>query len=340
MPSNDQTKTTYSSLLSRISQEIHTVEGNAVKFADQGRIMGNWKIGRMIAEFMLGGNKLAPRGEGLFERLARDTRINTRTLHQTVKFYRLYPSVNLKKGLTWTHYSLLITIADDQERKQWEHRIIKEEITSLQLRLMLRQTKASPEDSPTPQMAVERGRLYTYRISKVNYIHDSPSQLMLDCGFSIHIEQPMDIQLNISRQAFVRVEKSADGYVIKEDKSLTKDCLFTYKALVERVVDGDTVWVNIDCGFGIWCRQKLRLRGIDAPELPTDQGIRAKQFVQDQLADCGFIIVKTYGSDKYDRYLADIFYQAGINLPEDVAADGRLLNRQIVEQGLAKVWEG
>ena len=66
-------------------------------------------------------------------------------------------------------------------------------------------------------------------------------------------------------------------------------------------------------GFSIVIEQRLRLRGLDAPELGTGQGksplpplqkgVDAKRFVESRLKDCKFLIIKTHGSDKYDRYL-------------------------------------
>ena len=43
--------------------------------------------------------------------------------------------------------------------------------------------------------------------------------------------------------------------------------LYTYKANIVRVIDGDTVVADIDLGFDVWLRKEhLRLVGIDAPE--------------------------------------------------------------------------
>ena len=43
-----------------------------------------------------------------------------------------------------------------------------------------------------------------------------------------------------------------------------------YKCTMLRVVDGDTVDVDIDLGFGVWMRkQRIRLYGIDTPESRT-----------------------------------------------------------------------
>ena len=46
--------------------------------------------------------------------------------------------------------------------------------------------------------------------------------------------------------------------------------MYEYNAELDRVVDGDTVDVNIDLGFGIWIRdERVRVMGIDTPESRT-----------------------------------------------------------------------
>ena len=46
--------------------------------------------------------------------------------------------------------------------------------------------------------------------------------------------------------------------------------MYEYKATIIKVVDGDTVDVDIDLGFDVWLRnQRIRLFGIDCPESRT-----------------------------------------------------------------------
>ena len=58
--------------------------------------------------------------------------------------------------------------------------------------------------------------------------------------------------------------------------------MFEYKCKLVRVVDGDTVDVDIDLGFGVWLRkQRIRLYGIDTPESRTSDPI--EKFTEMQL---------------------------------------------------------
>jgi endonuclease YncB( thermonuclease family) len=115
--------------------------------------------------------------------------------------------------------------------------------------------------------------------------------------------------------------------------------MYTYKAYLERVIDGDTLLVNIDLGFSVFIEQRLRLRGLDAPELGTSQGATSKKFVGARLKDCNFLIIKTHGSDKYDRYLVDVFYLKGEDNEERVLREGIFLNNELLEEKMALVVE-
>jgi len=91
----------------------------------------------------------------------------------------------------------------------------------------------------------------------------------------------------------------------------------------------------IDLGFGVRSTQVLRLRGIDAPELVSADGKKAKEFLEKKLGlaegeglSDRMVLVRTEKSDKYDRYLADLFY---------TDKNGReiYLNQEILAAGLA-----
>ena len=63
--------------------------------------------------------------------------------------------------------------------------------------------------------------------------------------------------------------------------------MYEYKCKIVRVVDGDTVDVDIDLGFGMWMhKERIRLHGIDTPESRTRDlvekkfGLEAKKMVE------------------------------------------------------------
>ena len=92
--------------------------------------------------------------------------------------------------------------------------------------------------------------------------------------------------------------------------------MYEYKCKILRVVDGDTVDVDIDLGFGVWLQnQRIRMYGIDAPESRTSDkvekvyGMAAKDFVI-KWTNAGDLVLKTFkdGKGKYGRILGELWY--------------------------------
>ena len=90
--------------------------------------------------------------------------------------------------------------------------------------------------------------------------------------------------------------------------------MYTYSCKILRVVDGDTVDVYIDLGFGVWMvKQRIRLYGVDTPESRTRDkeekkyGNKAKEFVQSYLPVNSTATLKTHKEDKgkYGRILGE-----------------------------------
>ena len=88
-----------------------------------------------------------------------------------------------------------------------------------------------------------------------------------------------------------------------------------YKCTILRVVDGDTVDVDIDLGFGVWLRkERVRLHGIDTPESRTRDleekkyGYAAKDYLTGMLDD-ELIMLKTHKdkAGKYGRILGELW---------------------------------
>jgi len=97
--------------------------------------------------------------------------------------------------------------------------------------------------------------------------------------------------------------------------------LYTYRAEITSVYDGDTVVADIDLGMNIWLRnERLRLWGIDTPELHRgNDRLRARQardFLRGQIL-YQRVVIKTIKDrkGKYGRYLA-IIYKDGVNINE------------------------
>ena len=88
--------------------------------------------------------------------------------------------------------------------------------------------------------------------------------------------------------------------------------MYEYRWKILRVVDGDTVDVDIDLGFGIWHhKERVRIYGLDAPESRTRDKIEkvfgkfAKQCVKDWLPTGSIqkLVTEKDKSGKYGRVL-------------------------------------
>jgi micrococcal nuclease len=115
--------------------------------------------------------------------------------------------------------------------------------------------------------------------------------------------------------------------------------MYEYAATVVRIVDGDTLYLDIDLGFFIRMTIDVRLKGINTPELrgPTRKaGLTAKAYVVEALPVVSLVVVRTFKAEKYGRYLADVYYRPGATTRQEIMEKPRHLNQELLDQGLAK----
>ena len=112
--------------------------------------------------------------------------------------------------------------------------------------------------------------------------------------------------------------------------------MFEYKINnVNRIIDGDTLELVIDLGFGIHRVEKVRLNRVDTPETSSKNseekilGIEAKIYVENWVQNQKSIIIKTVKDDKYGRILADIY-----------GTNGECLNDLLIKNGFAWEYDG
>ena len=106
--------------------------------------------------------------------------------------------------------------------------------------------------------------------------------------------------------------------------------MYEYKSKLIRVVDGDTVDVDIDLGFGIWMlKERVRIMGIDTPESRTRDlvekkfGLAAKAYVQSYLPKGSdqTLITEKDATGKYGRILGQFRMEDGSILNENMIAE-------------------
>ena len=117
--------------------------------------------------------------------------------------------------------------------------------------------------------------------------------------------------------------------------------MYEYRAKVNRVVDGDTVDVDIDLGFGIWIHdERVRIMGIDTPESRTSDevekvfGLASKERLKEILGET--CILKTQVDNKGE----DMKGKFGRILGDFIAEDGRLVTEILISEGHAVPYHG
>jgi micrococcal nuclease len=84
--------------------------------------------------------------------------------------------------------------------------------------------------------------------------------------------------------------------------------MYQYRCSIIRIVDGDTLHLDVELGFDVRRQDSFRLYGINAPEMSTEEGKTAKAWLEDQLKG-GLTMVTTHKDqrEKYGRYLATLW---------------------------------
>lgn len=110
---------------------------------------------------------------------------------------------------------------------------------------------------------------------------------------------------------------------------------YRYAAVVRRIVDGDTLDVDLDLGLRTWRhRERLRLAGIDAPEVrgpEREAGRAAADWLREQLPVGAEIVVETERDpDNFGRWVAWVWRRE----------DDEPLNNRLVRAGHAEWSDG
>jgi len=335
-PKQELIPKSYSSLLSQLKSTLIS----SIKEIEKQKVQAYWNTGRLISEHLL-ENQRAGYGAQLYNRLAEDLGVKERKLYRSAQFFEAFPNLSTSTNLSWSHFCELLSIVDKSKRTAFRSQAVQESWSVKDLRRAIKKFKLSiqpPKEEPkvsAPKLSLTRGRLHTYKIVEPmsTYAVDN----LVDLGFKIYLDLP-GRKHSFKAGDIVETDVHLRGGQGGEFKrvSATRKELYTYVAYLERVVDADTIIVDIDCGFGIFHKERLRLRGIDCPEISSKRGERAKKFVEQALGGLDFLIIKTHSPDKYGRYLADIFYLQNEADPQTVLESGTFLNQELLNLGLAK----
>lgn len=104
--------------------------------------------------------------------------------------------------------------------------------------------------------------------------------------------------------------------------------MYTYKGIVENVVDGDTIDVLIDLGFKTITKQRMRLAHVDTPER-GQAGYKEASALTRELVLEKEVTLRSQKVSKWGYYLVEI-----------TLADGSDLAQTLIARGVAKPYEG
>lgn len=273
-----------------------------------------YHTGLLINEHVRLNEDRATYGSRAVLRLGEDFDIDYTELTRYAQFAKAYPIVGrgqqLAFNLPWKCYRKLMIIPDDALRWEMTLRAEKKGWPFEEVEARVRHAIGQDTDGKQPERLpfVCLGPFFTYKIIRIASLHSPAGELLLDLGFKHRLEAGLFPGFRF-REGLI-VTAAEGSFKLTEAKGATDDVLYTYKARVEEVVDGDTLKVEFLPGFGNRKGETIRLNHIDCPEIGTPEGRAAKRFVESELAGSEFITVKSVRTrkEKWGRYLGDVFY--------------------------------
>ncbi|MBI3306893.1 MAG: thermonuclease family protein [Candidatus Omnitrophica bacterium] len=336
---------TFDVLVAQIRRTLEEGRVRAQKAVDVERARTYWEAGKWIHYYKLKGKDRAKYGDGLFETLAENIGVARSLVQDMHLFYQAYPIRQAPDELPWTHYQWLLRVKDKKQRdlltkqaveKNWASRELKAAVQKIQRKAL--ETK-SKDPAAGFKLIPRKGKFFTYSIVRPQNMHEGAGGFSLDLGFKARREIDFSGIRNPKPGEIVQIirvkkDPAGDRYKIVRGNFKPSD-LYTYKAKAQIFYDADTFWVDVDQGFRNWTEQKLRMRGIDAAELTEEVGKKAAAYVKKVISAVSFIVIKISGRDKFGRPLADVFYLEGADDRDKVLAEGKFLNQELLDLGLA-----
>jgi predicted nuclease of restriction endonuclease-like (RecB) superfamily len=116
----------YDDLLRDVRQILETTRARAYQAIDNLRVQAYWQVGERIVREELRHGTRAGYGDQVVARLAGDLGFGRRDVYRMLRFYRTYPVVTaLNPQLSWTHYTVLIDVADSAARQFYEALVVR-----------------------------------------------------------------------------------------------------------------------------------------------------------------------------------------------------------------------
>ena len=101
--------------------------------------------------------------------------------------------------------------------------------------------------------------------------------------------------------------------------------MYTYKAIITKITDGDTIEANFDAGFYTWIHEdRVRFLGYNAPESKGTEkafGKIAKTALESLISVGDEVVIKVTKADSFGRWLGEI-YKNDVNIVETLVSKG------------------
>ena len=260
MNPNPPTINTYTALRDEVAKALASGKERARQAVEREKARTYWEVGGLIQAHLVSNKANPGYGNQVIARLAKGVEISERILYESLRFHRSFPILNARSKLTWNHYRKLIKLPSDNKRYLFAKEADRQGWTSRELAAQIQAgslpTKSlqQPEKGPVTRLQAKRGRLYTYRLIEA----PGGRGLRLDLGFGILLKRSLNRLGNPEEGSFVEaVRGPGDGEPVFRLRTVRdRRAFYSYRAYVERVIDGDTIWLDVDCGFQVWSRKR------------------------------------------------------------------------------------
>ncbi|MBN2717590.1 MAG: thermonuclease family protein [Deltaproteobacteria bacterium] len=313
----------YQTVFNEVCQIYESTVLRSEHHQDREKTEAIFAMGSRISVILSQAEKNGVYGKKLVSKLCSDIREKygkgpgTSTIRYMRKFAQSYRLEQIHPQLTFSHYCVLLSVADDERRQSLENRAINEKLSRRQLQKLVSQSHKSSSEAYLFPLTPRQGRV---NIGKVVHIKGATAP-MLDVGFGIEYQPTASAIKHLPCGAFVHRGDNGRWTAVNCDPTER----YCYRGTVAGIIDGDTVKMRIQLSATIYITERFRLRGVDAMEMDTREGKRACRALTRMVANVSEFTVYTYHTDRYGRYIADL-----------VTADGLYINRHLVERGYAR----
>ncbi|MBN2529095.1 MAG: hypothetical protein JXR76_22085 [Deltaproteobacteria bacterium] len=255
----------FEALVGRI-RSLYETELGALGVTERQRrlVRVNWLVGRYIVESEQEGEIRARYGSKLIEKLSLKLTedlglgFSKRKLEYSRAFYSEYEIAQTSAQLSWSHYVALLSVPDKDVRDGLMQRAVDENLThEALLQLVKAHNQQVAQEAGRRKLVPRKGRLNVCRVIAVE--RETGSRAALDLGF--YVTQPLSRARanNFSVGQHVEWLDEDGGFRLRGIACRIGE-RYCYEGYLQKVVDGDTLLVEVLLANGTTLLSRLRLR--------------------------------------------------------------------------------